>query len=103
MMLIMVHSSFGQRAMKQSTWKTFLAAARSVNDASTEENLRKALKCAEEAHGDRSFEAGLCLLELSDYLESANRIDEAEELTNRYRDILLDLAKDLGLDSRPDL
>ena len=101
-MLIMVHNKFGQSAMKQSTWKTFLAAARSVNDASTEDNLRKALKCAEESHGDRSFEAGLCLLELSDYLESVNRNLEAEELTERYREILIELAKDLGLDSRPE-
>lgn len=64
-----------------------------AREADTEDLYLAAFKAAEHAYGARSAAAGLCLIELADFLERERRFDEAEQVTTRYREILLLLAR----------
>ncbi len=82
------------------TWILLLQAARaseSHDPAFSENCLRKALSSAEETQGKDSTEAGLCLAELAVFLKRAGQQSEAEKLTERYREILRNYARQLGL------
>ncbi|MBX9687892.1 MAG: hypothetical protein K2X27_14395 [Candidatus Obscuribacterales bacterium] len=82
------------------TWNLLIQAARaseSRNPVFSENCLRKALRSAEECHGKESAEAGLCLLELADFLERIGMFSEAESLSQRYQNILCKYARELGL------
>lgn len=63
----------------------------------SEDRYLAALKAAEFAYGEISAAAGLCLIELADYLERSKRFEEAELVATRYREILLLLARKNGL------
>ena len=72
------------------TWILLLQAARASeprDPAFSENCLRKALKSAEEIQGEQSAEAGLCLAELAVFLKRNGKNDEAELLSQRYREI----------------
>lgn len=81
-------------------WKLFLSAAGSNNPVEpywSEMFLRNALEFAEMTYGEDSSQAGICLMELADFLEKWGRFEEAEEMTERYRDILCHYIEDLGI------
>jgi hypothetical protein len=82
------------------TWKQFLDLGREVHlqDANLKECfIRNALVIAENTYGSESAEAGLCLMDLADFLEDEGDIEEAEIVTVRYREILSQLSVKLGL------
>lgn len=82
------------------TWNLLIHAARAseAKDPAFSENcLRKALRFSEDLYGKESPETGLCLIELSDFLERKGHDDEAEKLSERYHAILIKYAKDLGI------
>ena len=82
------------------TWNLLIQAARAAEKRDpgfSEGCLRQALRSAELFCGVESAEAGLCLMELSDFLERAGRQEEADELSARYCAILTNYAKSLGI------
>lgn len=62
-----------------------------------EMRFRNAVLAAETAYGPESGEVGVCLIELADYLEKVEKFEEAEQVTERYRALLLSLARKHGL------
>lgn len=86
------------------TWTLLLQAARTSEPRDplfSEDCLRRALRAAETTWGLDSAEAGLCLLELADFLERSGRLDESETVCSQYRAILCKYARQLGLDKAP--
>jgi hypothetical protein len=82
------------------TWILLLQAARAAesHDPSFSENcLRQAVTSAEESQGKDSTEVGLCLAELAVFLKRIGKQGEAEVITERYREILRDYTRRLGL------
>ena len=82
------------------TWILLLQAARASEPrdlAFSERCLRQALKSAEEVQGEGSAEAGLCLAELAVFLKKTGNVAEAESLSQRYRQIFRNFARDNGL------
>lgn len=91
----------GNAAMPDfETWNLLIHAARAseAKDPIFSENcLRKALRFSEDLYGKESPETGLCLIELSDFLERTGKDIEAEELSKRYHQILCKYAHELGI------
>lgn len=82
------------------TWNLLIHAARAseAKDPAFSENcLRKALRFSEDLYGKESPETGLCLIELSDFLERKGFGDEADQLSTRYHQILCKYAHELGI------
>lgn len=82
------------------TWILLLQAARASESrdlAFSENCLRQALSSAEETQGKDSTEAGLCLAELVVFLNRTGKHEEAEILSERYREILRSYTSGLGL------
>jgi hypothetical protein len=78
-------------------WEILLLVGK-LDLTNSEECFRNALKDAEARYGEHSPEVGLCLIELSDFLESHGQEAEAALLSQRYRAILCALARKLGVD-----
>lgn len=71
---------------------------RTPKDAAVQvELIHEALRSAEIEFGPDSAEAGLCLIDLADWLEQSGRIEEAKAMTKRYRTIIYKLACSVGL------
>lgn len=82
------------------TWTLLLQAARTSEPRDpvfSEDCLRRALRCAETTWGQESAEAGLCLIELADFLERKGRLAESETASAKYRNILCRYAGQLGI------
>ena len=82
------------------TWNLLIHAARAseANDPAFSENcLRKALRFTEDLYGKESPETGLCLIELSYFLERKGGAEEARELCTRYQQIATNYAQQHGL------
>lgn len=99
--LITLNLSNGNAAMPEfETWNLLIHAARAseAKDPVFSENcLRKALRFSEDLYGKESPETGLCLIELSDFLERSGNDSEAEQLIKRYHEILCKYAQELGV------
>jgi hypothetical protein len=74
-----------------NTWETLLFLGRIgklTGSHDPEDLFRQALEVSESTCGSDSPEAGLCLMELADWLENIGEQEEADRLTERYRSII---------------
>lgn len=81
-----------------SPWQTLIMLGKNTPDSLSESCFRQALSSAEESCGTLSAEAATCLFELSEYLESRGDITEARVYSKRYTEILVSIAREIGLD-----
>ena len=79
-------------------WQILILLGKNTPDPLSESCFRQALSGAEESCGALSAEAATCLFELSEYLESRGDIAEAQFYSRRYIEILISLAKNIGLE-----
>lgn len=85
----------------QETWNLLIQAGLASEQRDpvfSESCFRKALQSSELHFGPESPEAGLCLIELADFLERRGQMDESARLSDRYRSILVNYAFRLGID-----
>jgi hypothetical protein len=85
----------------QNRWEILLFVGK-LDSRNSEACFRQALSDAEDRFGDDSAEAGLCLIELCDFLERQGKNSEAELLSRRYLSILRNYAFKLGFGRRTD-
>jgi hypothetical protein len=81
----------------QNRWEILLFVGK-LDLRNSEACFRQALKDAESMYGRDSPEVGLCLIELSDFLERQGQQVEADLLSKRYRSILRTFARKVSLD-----
>ncbi len=103
--LVLAEAGFAEESMLLGEWmnssqKWQILLALAPRGGSPEILLRRALNDAERAFGPDSPEAGLCLIDLADWLEQSGEYREAAVFTERYREILCRFAREMEIERR---